>query len=99
MNLGKRSLFGGFLAAAALLFIGSYAEQSLQAQEQSKKLDPTKNLPTFKEDARFRAAFQSAVAKASKSTVRVKSDGVDAALGVVLTAEGYILTKACDLKG
>ena len=61
--------------------------------------DPDKDIATFKNDARFKAAFQSPVAKVSKSTVRIKCDGAGAALGVVLTADGYILTKACELKG
>ena len=43
--------------------------------------------------------FVSAVAKANESTVRVRAEGKDAALGTVVDAAGYILTKASELKG
>ncbi|HYV38843.1 MAG TPA: trypsin-like peptidase domain-containing protein [Gemmataceae bacterium] len=58
-----------------------------------------KALPTFKNDATFKAAFREPIAKTVKSTVRIKCDGTDTALGVVLTSDGYILTKASDLYG
>ena len=40
------------------------------------------------------AAFRQVVARPSLSTVRVKCDGKDAALGTVVRADGWILTKA-----
>jgi serine protease Do len=43
--------------------------------------------------------FRDVVAGPSHSTVRVRNDGKDAALGVVVGADGWILTKAFDLKG
>lgn len=43
--------------------------------------------------------FSAAVEKASQSTVRIKADGKDAALGTVVTADGYILTKGSELRG
>ena len=43
--------------------------------------------------------FTTAVAKANESTVRVRADGKDAALGTVVDTAGYILTKASELKG
>src|SRR5262245_15950743 len=45
------------------------------------------------------AAFRQVVARPSDSTVRVKCDGKDAALGTVVRADGWILTKATELKG
>ena len=47
----------------------------------------------------FVAAFREIVAGPSKSTVRVLCDGQETALGVVVAADGWILTKAADLHG
>jgi serine protease Do len=44
-------------------------------------------------------AFQAVVAKPSHSTVRVQCDGKDVALGTVIGPDGWILTKASQLKG
>jgi serine protease Do len=53
----------------------------------------------IKTSGKFMAAFREAVAKPSKSTVRILCDGKETALGVVVTKNGYILTKASDLTG
>jgi serine protease Do len=62
--------------------------------------------PAFADDAeltrtnpRFAAAFAPVAAAAKKSIVRVTCDGEERALGVVLDADGLILTKANDLHG
>jgi serine protease Do len=44
-------------------------------------------------------AFRSVVARPSQSTVRVLCQGKETALGTVVRADGYILTKASELKG
>lgn len=44
-------------------------------------------------------AFKPAVAKAADSTVSVRIDGKQVALGVVVDAAGYILTKDTELRG
>jgi serine protease Do len=44
-------------------------------------------------------AFRPVVAKPSVSTVRIRSDGKDAALGTITGANGWILTKASVLTG
>ncbi|QDU18816.1 S1C family serine protease [Urbifossiella limnaea] len=49
--------------------------------------------------ARLVAPFQPVVAKVNESTVRVLADGKEAALGTVVFADGYVLTKASDLRG
>jgi len=49
--------------------------------------------------ARLVAPFQPVVAKVNESTVRVLADGKDVALGTVVFADGYVLTKASDLRG
>jgi serine protease Do len=45
------------------------------------------------------AAFREVVAPLHRSTVRVLSNGKDASLGTVIGANGWILTKASELKG
>ena len=45
------------------------------------------------------AAFRDVVSGPAKSTVRVFCDGHKAALGAVVGADGYVLTKASELKG
>ena len=47
----------------------------------------------------FLKAFKEVVAKPSASTVRVQCDGKDTALGTIVGPDGWILTKANDLKG
>jgi serine protease Do len=44
-------------------------------------------------------AFRGAVAHPSRSTVRVVCDGTQTAMGVVVRADGWILTKASELTG
>src|SRR5262245_46745336 len=46
---------------------------------------------------KFIAAFKSAIARPSASTVRVLVSGKDTALGVVVGPDGWILTKANDV--
>src|SRR5262245_2942611 len=48
---------------------------------------------------KFLAAFRGAVARPSVSVVRVQCNGYDAALGVIVGPDGWILTKANDLHG
>src|SRR5438552_2845881 len=95
MKLGKRLLFGGFLVIAAFVLFGSSSPQVVFAQQKGGK----KGAPPSNSDPKFLALFRDAVAPAAKSTVRIKCEGKDTALGVVLTADGFILTKASDLVG
>src|SRR5947209_12153747 len=46
----------------------------------------------------FLALFKPTLADVAKSVVRVQVDGKDAALGTVVTQDGYVLTKASELK-
>ena len=46
-----------------------------------------------------RNAFKPVVAEASRSTVRVLADGKQVTLGVIVGANGWVLTKASELKG
>ena len=44
-------------------------------------------------------AFRQVVAKPGQSTVRIMADDRDVALGAIVAADGYVLTKASELKG
>ncbi|MBN1911305.1 MAG: trypsin-like peptidase domain-containing protein [Pirellulales bacterium] len=57
------------------------------------------DVPTLRNAAEVKAAFRPVVAAASKCVVRIKCDGKDAALGTIVGPDGWILTKASQLKG
>jgi serine protease Do len=79
--------YGLALAAAACLGL------SLPAPAQQRRDDLTKNSP------KVLAAFRGVVAKARQSTVKVQCDGKETALGTVVGADGWVLTKYSELKG
>src|SRR5262245_37601282 len=55
--------------------------------------------PYLRTNPTFLKSFREVVAKPSESTVRIQCDGKDAALGMIVGPDGWILTKANDLKG
>jgi serine protease Do len=84
------------LAAAALLtaLAGPAFAQPLENQQRGGRRSQESS------PSRLLAPFQSVVAKVNESTVRVlKGNGKDAALGTVVFADGYILTKLSELEG
>ncbi|MGC4003797.1 MAG: hypothetical protein QM811_12000 [Pirellulales bacterium] len=52
-----------------------------------------------KNQTKVKAAFKPSVAPAGRSTVTIQCDDKDAALGAVVAADGYVLTKASELAG
>jgi len=46
-----------------------------------------------------RSAFKETVAQPAKSTVILRSEGKEVALGTIVSADGYIVTKASELRG
>ena len=48
---------------------------------------------------KFLETFREVIASPRQATVRVRNDGKDAALGVIVGQDGWIITKAFDLKG
>ena len=72
-----------------------------EASAQKKKggFNKDQNSPFTRTNPKFLEAFRDVVAPAAKSTVRVLCDGKDTALGFVIEPDGWILTKANDLKG
>ncbi|HEX3148652.1 MAG TPA: PDZ domain-containing protein [Gemmataceae bacterium] len=83
----KRSFFSALtiLAASASVFA------------QGKGPNDRMPGPTFANTA-FQGLFKPVVEAAAKSVVRVQVDGKDAALATVVTSDGYLLTKASELK-
>jgi serine protease Do len=88
MSLGKKTLLAGLLMAGVLLVQDSYAPHLARAQSESVDI---------KTSPKFLAAFREVIVQAAKSTVRIQCNGKDTALGVVVTADGFILTKHSDL--
>ena len=52
-----------------------------------------------KGSTKFLSAFREAVARVNHSTVRIQCEGKNAVLGTVVGPDGWILTKASELKG
>ena len=52
-----------------------------------------------RDSGQVKTAFHQVVAAAAKCAVRVKCDGKDAVLGTVVGPDGWVLTKASELKG
>jgi serine protease Do len=55
-------------------------------------------VPT-RDDDEVKKAFRPAVANAAKCVVRIKCDGKEAVLGTIVGPDGWIITKASELKG
>jgi serine protease Do len=97
MNKSRRFLLCGFLLSIGLLLIDNQSPQQVYAQQQ--KGGGKQGPPSIRTDPKFLAVFQSAVAAASKSTFRIACDGKVTSLGVAISEDGFILTKASDLTG
>jgi serine protease Do len=55
--------------------------------------------PVLPSSPQFREVFRDVIARAARSTVRVRCDDEEVALGAVVGADGWILTKASELSG
>jgi len=67
----------------------------LPASARAQFIDPS----TTKASDAIKAAFTAATTRPSQSTVRILADNKPAALGIVVSATGHILTKASELSG
>src|SRR5438105_1420451 len=85
----SHKLFAALFTGVALLLAGA---ATARAQSFSRDVPG-------KSSSKFLAAFSSTVAGTSQSTVRVQCDGTTVALGTVVGADGWILTKASELSG
>jgi serine protease Do len=76
-------------AITIVVFLGA---APAHAQFGSRDAQNVRSSPAIK------AAFKPAVAAPSKSTVRVRADGKDVALGAVVAADGWVITKYDQVK-
>jgi serine protease Do len=61
--------------------------------------EPGRSKEFLRTNPKFLDAFRGVVTRASRSTVRVRCDDEDVAFGTVVSADGWILTKASALDG
>ena len=87
MTRVRTRLSAGWLAclATGLILVGVGPVQAQRA--------------TLKNDKAVLAAFRGVVAKPSQSTVRILCDDKETALGTIVSGDGYLVTKASELKG
>lgn len=60
---------------------------------------PNLGLASERSHSKVLAAFRDVVSEPSKSTVQIFSDGHRSALGAIVGSDGFVLTKATELKG
>jgi serine protease Do len=82
---------------ACIVYSLSAPAQQQQRQRARGQVNPDDKTSGFKENPRMLAAFHEVVAAPSRSVVRVRCDGKDVALGTVVGAEGWIITKYSEL--
>jgi hypothetical protein len=84
-------IWAGWMAlvlTAQLVLVGGL----LQAQNRS-------TVRPYRTDPQLQAAWRSAASAAAKSTVQILVNDEQVALGTVVSADGYILTKASEVQG
>jgi serine protease Do len=96
----KRVLSATRLLVILLFGLGLCLSSTAAVQAQGKDKDKDKDSRDIqKSGPKVLAAFRDVVAKPSQYTVRVLCDGKEALLGTIVEADGWILTKASELKG
>jgi serine protease Do len=85
-------------AVVAALAFGLALPQAVHAQK-GFSFSGNTNGVQLKTSEKFLTLFRDVVAGPAQSTVRVQANGKDAALGVVVSADGFILTQGTDLEG
>jgi len=93
--------------AFALCVIPTFAQETAPLEDWEEFADsrpfPTSHIsiPSWRltHGLQVRSAFRNVVAEARQATVRVRTDGRDTALGGIVGADGWILTKASRLPG
>ena len=83
---------------SSMLFAMVFLVSAVQVFAQDSR-DTSLHSSKFKSGTIVRSAFRDVVKPASVSTVSVLADGKQVALGAVVDANGWIVTKASELKG
>src|SRR5215217_2311978 len=103
MNMLKRKLSSRIPHALLAVVLAAVTASPARAQERPERGERGMRGSRNREQAKLceavRSAFRDAVAAASRSTVVVKADGKEVALGTVVAADGWIVTKASELSG
>jgi serine protease Do len=87
MTTTKKMFHAAVLCSAVLLGFAAPATAQFRADTPPRA------------NSQFLYAFRDATAEATKSTVRVLCNGKEAALGTIVSDDGYILTKYSELSG
>ncbi|MBN2295231.1 MAG: trypsin-like peptidase domain-containing protein, partial [Pirellulales bacterium] len=93
--IGINSRISGDIAMNYHVPIGVFREN----WERLKKGDDWQDDFPKRDSKNVKSAFRNVVAQAAKCVARVKCDGKDAILGTIVGPDGWILTKASELKG
>jgi len=96
-SVAKRSVLSGCLVLAVLCSTGAVSGQEAGPQGW-RRFVPGPNVYSRSHDS-IKAAFRDAVHDASQSTVVVLSNRRRVALGTVVGADGFVITKASELEG
>jgi serine protease Do len=91
--------FGRIRTVAAVMALTASVGLSAVAQEWAPIRRPFRDdrVNSFRDNPKMLAAFREVVAPASRSVVRVRADGRDVALGTVVDAGGWVLTKYSEI--
>jgi serine protease Do len=92
LTFSRRTLVAA--ALAAILFAPAAPAQDRPSRRPFRGDDRPNG---FRENPRMMAAFREVVAQPSRSVVRVQADGRNVALGTVVGADGWVLTKHSEL--
>ncbi len=99
MTRSTPGLHPRLLCRAALLTALCLALPSAAHAQKGFSFSGSTNGVQLKNSPKFLALFRDVIAGPARSTVRVLCDDKDAGLGVIVSADGYILTQATDLEG
>src|SRR5437899_3125119 len=83
----------------AIALISLVAVLAIAAPAVAQRGGQSRDFALPRSNPQFLAAFREAMAEAAQSTARVLCDGKDAALGTIVTEDGWILTKFSLLSG
>src|SRR5258706_9474568 len=92
--MNRKSTARIVLALALTLFWGQLASAQRGSFQRNQRDDKTTG---FKENQKMLAAFHDVVATPGMSVVRVQCNGKNVALGTIVDAQGWIVTKNSEL--
>jgi serine protease Do len=91
-RLGKWIVFG--LLASCLFVAPGFAQEQLGGKKEGGKKDQPKLKSFLKTDSHFLSLFKKVLQEPGQSTVQIRCDDKNVALGTIVAADGWIITKA-----